>query len=107
MTHLTDEILVMAKKRTPPKQIASTLRIHPNTVYQAIRDARRRGHDIPQFKTTRKPKAVDVVLPTKQIVLPLRLHSLLAAEAERRGQTPTEAAQRLLEAALLGTVVKS
>ena len=108
------EIVSLALLRVPPKMIAQQLSVHPNTVYQRIREARRAGEVIPAFKTTSKPEVVlnapqpeqiDTGPLTKQIVVSMRLYSLLTTEAERRGLTPTEAAQRLLEKALLGTVV--
>ena len=108
------EIVSLALLRVPPKMIAQQLSVHPNTVYQRIREARRAGEVIPAFKTTSKPEAagdapqpaaVETAPLTKQIVVSIRLYSLLMIEAERRGLTPTEAAQRLLEKALLGTVV--
>lgn len=116
MTSQSAEIVSLALQRVPPKVIAQRLRVHPNTVYQRIREARQTGEVIPSFKTpsmieaakarpSARPEEAKASPSTKHIVVSVRLYSLLTTEAARRGLTPTEAAQRLLEKALLGTVV--
>jgi transposase len=115
MTNQSAEIVSLALQRVPPKVIAQRLCVHPNTVYQRIREARQAGEVIPTFKAASKGAAggsehversqkTEASPSTKQIVVSVRLYSLLTTEADRRGLTPTEAAQRLLEKALLGTV---
>lgn len=115
MTNRSAEIVSLALQRVPPKVIAQRLCVHPNTVYQRIRKARQAGEVIPTFKAkpkgpaveaepSERPEKAETSPSTKQIVVSVRLYSLLTTEAARRGLTPTEAAQRLLEKALLGTV---
>jgi transposase-like protein len=106
MTALKQRIVAMAKSGTRPKEIIRLTGAHENTVYEAIRTARRRGEDIPPFANvgTADRGKPDQMRTQHHVVLPSRLHSLLRAEAERRNLTTTEAAQRLLEHALLGTV---
>ncbi|PIE13800.1 MAG: hypothetical protein CSA70_03535 [Rhodobacterales bacterium] len=70
-------------------------------VYSAIRWARTNGEDIPHF---RKVKAEAKSLPASALVINARLNSLLLREAERRGLSRSEMAQKLLENALLKTV---
>lgn len=96
------EAVRLAKSGVRPKRIAQKLNMHPGTVYAAIRRARLEGENIPEFSKSRladQPTAE--VHDAQSVTVPLRLHSLLATEAERRGMTNTELAQRLLEDALL------
>jgi len=114
MNNRSAEIVSLALQRVPPAIIAQRLGVHKSTVYDVIRQARRAGTNIPAFSTVskavageplaQKPEALGAAQPTRQIVVSMRLYSLLEREADRRGLTPTEAARRLLEKALLGTV---
>ena len=107
MTSNNPRIVEMAIQRIPPREIASQLNLHVDDVYSRIRAARREGHDIPHFNAktpVAKTEAAASGLP--QIVIPNRLHALLVREADRRGKSPAETAQRLLEDALLGSIGK-
>lgn len=96
------QIVTLAKDRIRPMEIAQRLKLHPNTVYDAISKARRRGEDIPRFSKGKVPQVLPPDAPSlRHIAVPVRLFSLLEKQAERKGVTPTEAAQRLLEDALL------
>ena len=107
MSNNSAKIVALAMQRMPPKDIALRLNVHPNTVYLRIRQARQAGKVIPAFNAHSPSPSGEPETSgsTKQLVVSMRLYSLLVTEAERRGLTPTEAAQRLLEKALLGTVV--
>ncbi|MDF3420177.1 helix-turn-helix domain-containing protein [Sulfitobacter sp. KE29] len=105
MSALQDRIVKLAKEGKRPKEIMGLVGTHENTVYDAIRAARKKGADIPLFSNSRTPKPLkEADRQQHYVVLPDRLHSLLQAEARRRNLTLTEAAQRLLENDLLGTV---
>lgn len=117
MSRKSTQIVELAKQRVLPKDIVEQLGVERGTVYEAIRLARRRGWDIPPFRTWKpeqplsdgsETQAEPEIPPssslTRQIVIPIRLHALLQSEAERRGKSPVELAQRLLEDALLGAV---
>lgn len=105
MSALQDRIVMLAKEGKRPKEIIGLTGAHENTVYGAIRAARKKGADIPHFSNSRTAAVpAQAARPEHYVVLPSRLHSLLQAEAQRRNLTLTEAAQRLLENALLGTV---
>ena len=96
------KVIKMAKAGTRPKAIARQLECHPNTIYQFIRDARKKGEDIPPFGKGVVPEEPRVEAPSvRQIAVPARLFMLLEKQAEKRGLTTTEAAHRLLEDALL------
>lgn len=106
-----EKVVALALDRVPPRDIAAQFNVPPETIYGMLRNARSKGADIPNFNTSRpcrKPALVGVDLALKadvttySLVIPNRLQSLLAREAERRGRTVTETAQRLLENALLG-----
>lgn len=108
MSALQERIVKLAKEGTRPKDIIGLTGAHENTVYGAIRAARKKGEDIPHFSNTQASRtAAEAPHPEHYVVLPSRLHSLLLAEAQRRNLTITEAAQRLLEHALLGTVSRN
>lgn len=114
------EAIRLAKEGIAPCDIAHRLGIAKTSVHSALRYARTKGEDIPLFSTrppaagasdkngaTTKPEADTAPSsggPLPHIVVPNRLYALLAREAERRGKTPVETAQRLLEDALLGGV---
>lgn len=102
------KIIRLAKEGNRPKAIAHALGHHPNTIYDVLRAARRKGDPIPLFSTAKvKETETPVETPVpRQIIVPLRLFSMLQAEADRRGKTTTETAQRLLEDALLGRAVR-
>ena len=105
MSVLQERIVSLAKEGKRPKEIMGLTGAHENTVYGAIRAARKKGADIPHFSSSRTAAVpAEAARPEHYVVLPSRLHSLLQAEAQRRNLTMTEAAQRLLESALLGTV---
>ena len=117
MSKKSTRIIELAKQRVLPKDIAEQLGVERGTVYEAIRLARRRGEEIPAFRTWKpeqpfsagsqkqaEPETPPASSLTRQIVIPNRLHALLHSEAERRGKSPVELAQRLLEDALLGGV---
>lgn len=105
MSTLQERIVKFAKEGKRPKEIMGLTGAHEHIVYGAIRAARKKGADIPHFSSNRKPSvSAKADGPDHYVVLPSRLHSLLQAEAQRRNLTLTEAAQRLLENALLGTV---
>ncbi len=98
-------VISLAKGGTRPKAIARQLSCHPNTVYECIRAARKRGENIPPFGKGVLPETPQPEAPSvRQIVVPVRLFSLLEKHAERKGVSITEAARRLLEDALLGGV---
>ncbi len=105
------EIVSLAKQRVRPVAIANQLGIHPNTVYENIRKARKRGEDIETFAKGREVdadgtgEAISPVTP-RNLLIPMRLHSLLELRASERGMTTSEFGQRLLERALLSTVVR-
>ncbi|APE43629.1 hypothetical protein BOO69_09540 [Sulfitobacter alexandrii] len=102
-------IVKLAKARVRPVQIAQQLGIHPNGVYEAIRKARAHGEKIETFARTRETSnSTDAVSPVtpRNILIPMRLHSLLEQGAAEHGMTTSEYGQRLLEKALLGTVVR-
>lgn len=103
------EIVGLAKQRVRPVAIASQLGIHPNTVYEAIRKARKRGEDIETFAKGREGEAdAETISPItpRHLLIPMRLHGLLQQRATERGMTTSEYGQHLLEKALLGTVVR-
>tara|TARA_R110002074_G_C12477019_1_gene660639 strand:- start:1189 stop:1557 length:369 start_codon:yes stop_codon:yes gene_type:complete len=120
MSKKSTQIIKLAKQRVLPKDIAEQLGVERGTVYEVIRLARRSGEDIPPFRTWKPEQATGTVADTqsdqaeseapptssltRQIVIPNRLHALLHSEAERRGKSPVELAQKLLEDALLGGV---
>lgn len=105
----TVQIIELAKGGMQPRDIAHKLNLNGSTVHSALRYARLKGERIPLFQTSAAGSSAEPALgmeavaavEAKSIVLPNRLHSLLAREAERRGKTPSETAQRLLEDALL------
>lgn len=101
MTALTHRIVELAKRRIPPRVIARQLGITPDTVYSRIRRARTEGADIPLYGPHRASKCEAPVGPNPHLSVPSRLHGLLLSYAERRGLTPSEAAGRILESALL------
>ena len=90
----------LAAQRVPPKAIARQLNVSRDAVYTALRRARRAGMDIPEFSTTRRapsdPAHSDPSART-HVVIPERLHRLLAQAAEAGGKTPAEVVQDLLE----------
>lgn len=100
MRSKTKEIVAHAKAGMAPRDIAKKVNVDQTAVYSALKYARSKGHKIPLFCT--KPAGEADVNPMAQIVVPNRLHALLLSEADRRGKTPTELAQRILEAGLLG-----
>ena len=95
---LQSKIVSLAKKRVRPYLIAKQLGVHVDQVYSGIRRARTAGEIIPYFRETKAPATVD---PDFQLVVPIRLFSLLKSEAERRGKTPSELAATILETQLL------
>lgn len=100
MSSNSRQIVAKAKQGIPPQAIAAELKVTPNTVYNAIKVARQRGEIIPFFKQGR-PVETQVSLPDHHVVVPVRLYGLLCSHADRRGRTPQEAAQHILENALL------
>jgi transposase-like protein len=111
MSQYYARIVSLAKARVRPTSIANQLGVHPNTVYEAIRKARKSGEAIetfakgPEENTGATGEAISHVTP-RHLLIPMRLHSLLVQRASERGMTPSEYGQHLLEAALLGTVVR-
>ena len=100
------EVVRLAKSGMKPMVIAHRLEVHPNTVYNILRGARRKGDVIPLFSTSRSnPAPQPSGSSRQQISLPAPLLNLLQREAERRNMATTEVAQRLLEDALLGSAV--
>ena len=100
-----EEIVELAVNRVQPKLIAYRLQCDTQTVYHAIRQARKSGVDIPPFTKGTAPKVERANEPrAQQLVMPVRLYKLLVADAERRDLTIQEAAQRHLEIGLLGGV---
>jgi hypothetical protein len=111
MSKYYSTIVSLAEGRTRPTDIARKLNIHPNTVYEVIRQARKSGKKIPTFskgKAVGDDAASEVISPITphHLLIPMRLHSLLVQRAGERGMTPSEYGQHLLERALLGTVVR-
>lgn len=106
------DIVNLATQRIRPGQIAQRLNIDADVVYAQIRKARKIGIDIPHF--SRRAPSKDIAakasgvpaapVNSTAIVIPNRLHSLLASEAERCGKTQSELAENLLEAGLLNRV---
>jgi len=114
---LATKITRLAKNRVRPAEIAEQLNVSRSAVYSVIRDARRRGVVIPLFSHhSLKPGVVGnndsavasgypcLPVTTRQLVVPVRIYSLLEREAERHGLTTSEAAGKLLESALLGSI---
>lgn len=102
----TRMMIAYAKEGMAPRDIAHKVDVDQSAVYSALRYARSKGEDIPYFSTRPAEKSAGAkAAPTvAEIVVPLRLHSLLAREAAKRGTTERELAQRILETALLGSV---
>lgn len=94
-------IIDLAKQGVPPRDICHQLQIDAGVVYARLRAARKRGEDIPLFTT--RPGEGKRAVTDRHVLLPVRLHGLLLKEAERRGETPSDTAQRLLENGLLRT----
>ena len=99
MTPQTQRIIDLARSNVRPCDIAKTMGIDVGKVYSAIRNARSKGTDIPYFR--RFAPSADPATAARPLSVPLRLFGLLEAEAARRGKTPSETAQQLLEDALL------
>lgn len=51
-----DRIIAMAMEGHPPREIAEAMRIRSGTVYNVLSVARRRGADIPRFKSDNSDK---------------------------------------------------
>ena len=100
ITNTQFQIIDLATRRIAPTTIAARLGVKIDKVYSCIRRARSDGANIPYFRTRNNPPP-ERAPASPHIVIPLRLHSLLLAEAERRERTPNETAQLLLERALL------
>ena len=102
------EIVSLAKQRVRPVAIANQLGIHPNTVYENIRKARKRGETFAKGREVEADGTGEAISPVtpRNLLIPMRLHSLLELRASERGMTTSEYGQRLLERALLGTVVR-
>jgi hypothetical protein len=102
MRRETKDIIALAKTGLAPRDIALKVGVEPTTVHSALRYARLKGHNIPLFSTNSAPiPPEDQGASQKMLVVPIRLHTLLTREAERRGKTPAELAQGFLEAGLL------
>lgn len=100
MTNPNTQIIAMAKCRIPPTSISAQLGVKIDKVYSTLRRARSDGENIPFFRTRNNPPP-ERAPASPHIVIPVRLHSLLVAEAERREKTTNETAMLLLERALL------
>lgn len=109
----TDKVIAMAVDRIPPRDIAAKFDVPVDTVYGLIRKARSSGTHIPHFNAGKPEPKLAIVgvdharvvdVTSYNLVIPNRLHSLLDSEALRRGKTPAELAQHILETALLSGV---
>ena len=93
----------LAKKRMPPAVIAKVVGCSRDKVYASIRRARTNGADIPHFTKLRATES-EQAATTTSIAVPIRLMTLLRAEAERQGRTINEVARNCIERSLLGKV---
>lgn len=105
MTTKKDRIIALAKQGKPPRTIAAMVNTKVGNVYNAIRLARRSGHDIPVFRKASADAAAptaetDPVVPGQIRITP-QISKLLHGRADRLGLTPAETANRILEDALL------
>lgn len=113
----SEKVVKLALSRVVPRDIAAQFNVPVETIYGVLKKARSDGANIPSFLNCASvsgsvpaEKVVGVDLAVKadvtvhSMVIPNRLHSLLVREAERRGKTPAETAQRLLEDGLLSGV---
>jgi hypothetical protein len=96
-----DKAIAMRVDGQGPKDIADALSVPLTSVHGWIKQERGKGVEFPPLGTQSANKAQAESVLTPSIVVPLRLHRLLSASAERSGSTPSELAQRLLENALL------
>jgi len=99
----TNDIIALALKLVPPSIIALKVKVPPHVVYKTLFAARAKGVQVPKFSSASRipDPSVEAAVTTEEIVVPLRLKSLLTSEAQRQGKTPAEVAMNLLEAGLL------
>jgi len=100
-----EKVVELALRGIRPKAIAEQLGCEPTTVHALISAARRKGVVIPHFGKGVEPAITPPEAPVaRNLVIPIRLFSLLQKRSEERSMTVQEYAQTLLERALLGTI---
>lgn len=104
MSAQSDKIIALALQRVRPADIAHQLCIDPANVHQCISSARKRGIEIPHFIKSRRDPANEPEPLAQQVVVPVRLFSMLATAAAAKGKTPSEMAAKLIENGLFGGV---
>jgi len=106
MTDLTlrSQVVHLALKRNPPKNIAQQLDVDVDLVYAEIRAARADGVEIPGYAPERiqlGPKSLD-----HHVVVPIRLKAILDLEAQRTGRDAGDIARTILERGLLNMATR-
>jgi len=116
MSPLAKKVVDLAIARVKPAEIAQRLQIAPGQVHGFIQYARRTGVEIPRFSTAPGRENSDekptprggtpdkgTASRSEHLAMPVRVMGLLRKQAERRGLTPSELAQRIIEREVLKT----
>jgi hypothetical protein len=96
-----EKVVTLRGEGRTPTQIAEALFVPISTVHSWIKKARKDGIEFPDLPSKRRDEDQALIAKSHCIVVPVRLHALLVSTAEKRGSTPAELVQRVLENALL------
>lgn len=103
MTGKSEQIIELARKRVHPVEIALIVRTTTGYVHTAIRRARAAGESIPKPAKASDIPLRDAQAVPRQLIVTTQIFNLLRSHADHCGLTPAEAANRILENALLAT----
>ncbi|TDE40953.1 hypothetical protein [Antarcticimicrobium sediminis] len=85
------QVIALAVEGVPPRLIAEQLSLDSEAVYYELRNARRRGTQIPRFRCGRRPNEFRMLRLEPEAMRPLATHALA------RGMPTARLAERLLE----------